>query len=153
MRPQRNFVTELRQLTRPIMCSRTGLHADQAGRQRRKKLLAAQLQALQTMIGSIERRLTVQHRANEASKRLQSIHGIGISHRRWPAGVERQMGNDPEMVIRLRWPCVLCATVPTETASPRAGGYLKQSRTSRFGGAYGATHYRAGQTYRQCEGM
>src|SRR6202048_2950953 len=39
------------------------------------------------------------------------------------------------MVIRLRWPCVLCATVPTETASPRAGGYLKQSRTSRsFGG-------------------
>src|ERR1700736_925265 len=39
------------------------------------------------------------------------------------------------MVIRLRWPCVLCATVPTETASPRAGGCLKQSRTSRsFGG-------------------
>jgi len=41
-------------------------------------VLAAQLQALQTMIGSIERRLIVQHRANEASKRLQSIHGIGI---------------------------------------------------------------------------
>jgi len=41
-------------------------------------VLAAQLQALHTMIGSIERRLTVQHRANEASKRLQSIHGIGI---------------------------------------------------------------------------
>ena len=39
---------------------------------------AAQLQALHTMIGSIERRLTVQHRANEASKRLQCIHGIGI---------------------------------------------------------------------------
>ena len=30
------------------------------------------------MIGSIERRLIVQHRANEASKRLASIHGIGI---------------------------------------------------------------------------
>ena len=41
-------------------------------------VLAAQLQALHTMIGSIERRLTVQHRANEASKRLQSIHGVGI---------------------------------------------------------------------------
>jgi transposase len=41
-------------------------------------VLAAQLQALHTMIGSIERRLIVQHRANEASKRLQSIHGIGI---------------------------------------------------------------------------
>ena len=40
-------------------------------------VLAAQLQALQTMIGSIERRLLVQHRANEASKRLESIPGIG----------------------------------------------------------------------------
>src|SRR3954465_9674750 len=41
-------------------------------------VLAAQLQALQTMIGSIERRLVVQHRANEASKRLESVPGIGI---------------------------------------------------------------------------
>jgi transposase len=40
-------------------------------------VLAAQLQALQTMIGSIEKRLTVQHRANEASKRLESVPGIG----------------------------------------------------------------------------
>jgi transposase len=29
------------------------------------------------MIGSIEKRLIVQHRANEASKRLESIAGIG----------------------------------------------------------------------------
>jgi transposase len=41
-------------------------------------VLAAQLQALQTLIGSIEKRLVVQHRANEASKRLISIPGIGI---------------------------------------------------------------------------
>jgi transposase len=41
-------------------------------------VLAAQLQALHTMIGTIEKRLIVQHRGNEASKRLQSIHGIGI---------------------------------------------------------------------------
>ena len=40
-------------------------------------VLAAQLQALQTMIGSIEKRLTVQHRAKEASKRLESVPGIG----------------------------------------------------------------------------
>jgi transposase len=40
-------------------------------------VLAAQLQALQTMIGSIEKRLTMQHRANEASKRLESVPGIG----------------------------------------------------------------------------
>ena len=41
-------------------------------------VLAAQFQALHTMIGSIERRLIVQHRGNAASKRLQSIHGIGL---------------------------------------------------------------------------
>jgi transposase len=41
-------------------------------------VLAAQLQELRRMIGSIEKRLVVQHRANEASKRLESIHGIGI---------------------------------------------------------------------------
>ena len=40
-------------------------------------VLAAQLQALHTMIGSIEKRLTMQHRANEASKRLESVPGIG----------------------------------------------------------------------------
>src|SRR5947199_4784491 len=41
-------------------------------------VLTAPLQALHTMIGSIERRLTLQHRANEASTRLESIPGIGI---------------------------------------------------------------------------
>jgi transposase len=41
-------------------------------------VLAAQLQALQTLIGSIEKRIIAQHRANEASKRLESIPGIGI---------------------------------------------------------------------------
>jgi transposase len=41
-------------------------------------VLAAQLHALHTMIGSIEKRLIVQHRGNEASKRLQTIYGIGI---------------------------------------------------------------------------
>jgi transposase len=40
-------------------------------------VLAAQLQALQTMIGSIEKRIIVQHRASEASKRVATIPGIG----------------------------------------------------------------------------
>jgi transposase len=40
-------------------------------------VLAAQVQALHTMIG-VEKRLMVQHRANEASKRLESIPGIGL---------------------------------------------------------------------------
>ena len=41
-------------------------------------VLAAQLEAVQTLIGSIERRIKTQHRANEASKRLETIPGIGV---------------------------------------------------------------------------
>src|ERR1700738_715087 len=41
-------------------------------------VLAAGLQALQTVIGSIERRIIAQHRSDEVSKRLRSIPGIGI---------------------------------------------------------------------------
>jgi transposase len=41
-------------------------------------VLAAQLEALQTMIGSIEKRIMTQHRSSEASQRLESIPGIGI---------------------------------------------------------------------------
>jgi len=40
-------------------------------------VLAAQLQALQTTIGAIEKRIMVQHRANKDSRRLQTIPGIG----------------------------------------------------------------------------
>ena len=40
-------------------------------------VLAAQLQALQTTIGAIEKRIVVQHRADKQSKRLQTIPGIG----------------------------------------------------------------------------
>jgi len=41
-------------------------------------VLAAQLQAIQTLIGSIEKRIVTQHRLNQASKRLETIPGIGI---------------------------------------------------------------------------
>ena len=41
-------------------------------------VLAAGLRALQTMIGSIEKRIVAQHRSNDASKRLRSIPEIGI---------------------------------------------------------------------------
>src|SRR5215475_3318788 len=41
-------------------------------------VLAAQLEALQTLIGSVEKRIKTQHRANEASKRLETIPGIGV---------------------------------------------------------------------------
>ena len=41
-------------------------------------VLAAQLQAVQTMIGSLEKRIVAQHRSNEASKRLETIPGVGV---------------------------------------------------------------------------
>ena len=41
-------------------------------------VLAAQLQALQTMIGSIEKRIMTQHRASEEGKRVATIPGIGL---------------------------------------------------------------------------
>ena len=41
-------------------------------------VLAAGLQALQTMIRSIEKRIVVQHRSSAASKRLETIPGIGV---------------------------------------------------------------------------
>jgi transposase len=41
-------------------------------------VLAAQLQALQTLIGSIEKRIITQHRASEESKRVATIPGIGV---------------------------------------------------------------------------
>jgi transposase len=40
-------------------------------------VLAAQLQALHTMIGLIEKRLMAQHRASEESQRVETIPGIG----------------------------------------------------------------------------
>jgi transposase len=64
-------------------------------------VLAAQLQELHAMIGSIEKRLVVQHRANEASKRLESIHGIGIPVKlsQPPTGPARLCGG--EQILRM----------------------------------------------------
>jgi transposase len=41
-------------------------------------VLAAQLQAIQTLIGSIEKRIVAHHRSNEASRRLATIPGVGL---------------------------------------------------------------------------
>jgi transposase len=41
-------------------------------------VLAAQLEALQTLIGSIEKRIKMQHRSNETSQRVETIPGIGV---------------------------------------------------------------------------
>jgi transposase len=41
-------------------------------------VLAAQFEALQTMIGSIEKRILAQHRSDQESQRLETIPGIGL---------------------------------------------------------------------------
>ncbi len=41
-------------------------------------VLAAQLQACQTLIGTLEKRIIVQHKSNDRSRRLQTIPGIGV---------------------------------------------------------------------------
>jgi transposase len=41
-------------------------------------VLATQLEGLQTLIGSLEKRIKLQHRSNEASQRLETIPGIGV---------------------------------------------------------------------------
>src|SRR6202163_411502 len=41
-------------------------------------VLAAQLEALQTLIGAIEKRIKMQHRSNETSQRVETIPGIGV---------------------------------------------------------------------------
>src|ERR1700726_2104014 len=40
--------------------------------------LGAQLGALQTLMGSIEKRIKMQHRSNETSQRVETIPGIGV---------------------------------------------------------------------------
>ena len=41
-------------------------------------VLAAQLEALESVIGAIEKRIKMQHRSNEASQRVETIPGIGV---------------------------------------------------------------------------
>src|ERR1700681_1022053 len=41
-------------------------------------VLAAELQAMQTLVGSLEKRIMARHRTNEASRRLETIPGIGL---------------------------------------------------------------------------
>src|SRR6202795_816285 len=41
-------------------------------------VLAAQLEAVQTVIGAVEKRIKMQDRSNEASQRVETIPGIGV---------------------------------------------------------------------------
>ena len=64
-------------------------------------VLAAQLQALQTLIGAIEKRIVVQHRANEASKRFRPFRGSGLLARaRLPRRSRTRRSSDPGATLR-----------------------------------------------------
>jgi transposase len=41
-------------------------------------VLATHLEGLQTMIGTLEKRIKLQHRANETSQRIETVPGIGV---------------------------------------------------------------------------
>jgi transposase len=42
-------------------------------------VLAAELQVMQTLIGSVEKQIMAEHRSSEASQRLETIPGIGVT--------------------------------------------------------------------------
>ncbi len=44
----------------------------------RLAVLVAQIEACQVQIGTLDKRIHAQHRANEASRRLETIPGIGV---------------------------------------------------------------------------
>jgi len=63
-------------------------------------VLAARLQAMQTTIGALERRIVVRHRSNQGSKRLEIIPGIGVIGRSGHVLVEPLEGDVGGAVVR-----------------------------------------------------
>ena len=73
----RKDVKEFKELLKIIASEQeTGLPADAHAS---LVVLAAELQAMQTMIGAIDKRIMAQHRSSEVSQRLESIPGIGVT--------------------------------------------------------------------------
>ena len=92
-------------------------------------VLAAQLQALQTLIGSIEKRIVAQHRANADSKRLETIPGIGVIG----ATAIAAMVTDPKVFRCGRDFAAWIGLVPREVST---GGKRKLGPISKQGDRY-----------------
>jgi transposase len=92
-------------------------------------VLAAQLQALQTLIGSIEKRILAQHRANEASQRLETIPGIG----RLGASTIAAVVTDPKAFRSGRDFAAWIGLVPRQAST---GGKQKLGPISKQGDRY-----------------
>ena len=96
-------------------------------------VLAAQLQAVQTMIGSIEKRIVGQHRSNEESKRLETIPGIGVIG----ATAIAATVPDPKVFRSGRDLAAWIGLVPREDST---GGKQKLGPISKQGDQYLASH-------------
>src|SRR6202047_1125545 len=92
-------------------------------------ILATQLQAVQTLIGSIEKRIVAQHRSNEASKRLETIPGIGIGG----ATTLTAVVTDPQGVRAGRDVAAWIGIVPRQDST---GGKSKLGSISKQGDQY-----------------
>ena len=100
---------------------------------RQPAVLATQLQAVQTMIGSIEKRIVAQHRSNEASKRLETIPGIGVIGATTIAAIVP----DPKVFRSGRDFAAWIGIVPRQDST---GGKQKLGPISKQGDQYLQTH-------------
>src|SRR5258705_2470585 len=92
-------------------------------------VLAAQLHPVPTMIGSIEKRIVAQHRSNEASKRLETIPGIGVIG----ATTITAVVTDPQAFRSGRDFAAWIGIVPRQDST---GGQQKLGPVSEQGGQY-----------------
>jgi len=92
-------------------------------------VLAAQLQACQTLIGMLERRILVQHKSNEASRRLETIPGIGVVGATTIAAIV----TDPKAFRSGRDFAAWIGLVPRQDST---GGKPKLGRISKQGDQY-----------------
>jgi transposase len=92
-------------------------------------VLAAQLQACQTLIGTLEKRLIIQLKSNERSRRLQTIPGIGVVG---ATAIEATM-TDPKAFRSGRDFAAWIGLVPRQDST---GGKQKLGRISKQGDQY-----------------
>jgi transposase len=89
------------------------------------QMIAAQLAAVQNQIGALERRIHAEHRASEASRRLESIPGIGVI----TASAITATVTDPEAFRSGREFAAWIGLVPRQNSTggkERLGGISKQ---------------------------
>jgi transposase len=92
-------------------------------------VLAAQLEACQTLIGTLERRILTQHKSNEASRRLETIPGIGVVGATTIAAIV----TDPQAFRSGRDFAAWIGLVPRQDST---GGKPKLGRISKQGDQY-----------------